>query len=359
MSLNALKLQYLKNTDVSVCDMHTLLNKTFSKKHRKIIVFTRDHLSNSSLFLPTVRRAPSVLDKIISVASLYPEFDFTVIHNCLNIPDTIANILFICWAPEWITNLSNNYSWVDPQSKKLFSKPYFWISLNNNRRVHRYLTSMFLLGSDVENHGILKLDPTEILQHESWESYLEWWKYNERPEIIDVESFYQVLKKGFYKIKTGHGFEARQYNAISTPIYNCKNFDQHLRKLYSNTAIEIVNETIWFPDPGGIVSEKYLNSIYGFNFPIIISVSNTVAYLRTLGFDMFDDIIDHSYDTITSPAIRLVSALDLNLHLLKDREKTINIWQQCQSRMHKNVKIAQELEKSYKNYNKAETHCVS
>jgi hypothetical protein len=192
------------------------------------------------------------------------------------------------------------------------------------------------------------LDPTEIFRHESWQSYLSWWAYNERSEILDIKQFYPVLEKGFDKIKNSQGFESREYTKTSTPPKNDKNFDQYLRKLYLHTAVEIVNETIWFPDPGGIVSEKYLNSVYGFNFPIIISVSNTVAYLRKLGFDMFDDIIDHSYDTITSPTIRLVSALNSNLHLLKDRDKTINAWQQCQARMQENVKLAKELEKYYK-----------
>jgi hypothetical protein len=342
-------LQYLKNTeDTSICNQHELLTKTFSKKYRKIIVFTKDNLGTNSEFLPHAERPPTILDQIISVIFLYPEFEFTVVHNCLNIPDKIANISFICCAPEWITNSMNNYIRVAPQSEKLFAEPYFWLSLNNNSKVHRYLTTMFLLGNSVENHGLLRFDPTEVLRHESWQTYLSWWAHNERSEILDIKQFYPVLEKGFDKIKNSQGFESREYTKTSTPPKNGKNFDQHLRKLCMHTAVEIVNETIWFPDPGGIVSEKYLNSVYGFNFPVIISVSHTVTYLRKLGFDMFDDIIDHSYDTITSPTIRLVSALNSNLHLLKDRDKTISAWQQCQARMHKNVKLAKDLEKYYK-----------
>ena len=347
--LNNPKLQYLANdNDVGVCNMHMLLNKTFPKNYRKIVVLTVDHLSGDSLFLPLSSRKPILLDQIISVASSYPEFEFTIVHNCLNIPDSVLNIKFVCWAPEWVTRLSNDYFYIKPQSEKLFNKSYFWISLNNNRRVHRYLTTMFLLGSDVEDRGLIKLDPTEILENDCWESYLSWWEYNDRPEILDVESFYPVLKKGFNKIKNLSGFETREYTKTSTPPNNSKNFDQNLRTLYSNTAIEIVNETIWFPDAGGIVSEKYLNSVYGFNLPIIISVRNTVAYLKHLGFDMFDDIIDHSYDVIDSPTVRLVSALNLNLHLLRDRQTTLDMWAQCRSRMYKNVEVAKELEKSYK-----------
>lgn len=348
--LKNIKLQYLANNiDVGVCNMHMLLSKTFPKNHRKIIVLTVDHLGGESLFLPLSSRKPILLDQIISVASSYPEFEFTIIHNCLNIPDAVSNIKFVCLGPAWIIHLRDNYLDIEPQSEKLFNESYFWISLNNNRRVHRYLTTMFLLGSNVEDGGLIRLDPTEILQNESWESYLGWWQYNERPEILDVESFYPVLKKGFYKIKNLHGFESRMYISTSTPMNNSENFNQYLRKLYSNTAVEIVNETIWFPDPGGVVSEKYLNSVYGFNFPIIVSVRNTVAYLRELGFDMFDDIIDHSYDVIDSPAIRLVSALNLNLHLLRDRQTTLDMWSRCRSRMHKNVEVAKELEKNFKN----------
>jgi hypothetical protein len=347
-SSSNIKRQYLANTnDASVCNLHMFLNKKFSKTHRKIIVVTDDHLGGNSLFLPSLYREPTAFDQIISVASLYPEFEFTVIHSCLNIPDTVSNITFVCQGPGMFLD-GDNYLYLKPQAEKSFAESYFWISLNGNRRVHRYLTSMFLLGSNVEDYGLLRLDPTEILSNDSWESYLSWWQYNERPEILDVEPFYPVLKKGFYKIKNLHGFESRIYSSTSTPIDNSENFDQYLRKLYSNTAVEIVNETVWFPDPGGVLSEKYLNSVYGFNFPIIISVRNTVSYLRELGFDMFDDIIDHSYDSIASPTVRLVSALNSNLHLLRDRQLAVNAWKQCQSRMHKNVEIAKELEKCFK-----------
>ena len=347
-------LNYLEGipNDTSVCNLSSLLNKTFSKEHRKILVLTKDHLSSESLFLPSSQRGRTVVDQIIATALLYPKFEFIVVHNCLNIPDVVSNIKFVCWAPEWIAQtterLSKNYSNITPQSEKIFLESYFWISLNNNRRVHRYLTSMFLLGSNVEDVGLLRLDPTEILRHESWESYLSWWKYNERPEIFDVEPFYPVLKKGFDKIKSLKGFETRAYTNTSTPKNNSENFDQSLRNLYANTAVEIVNETIWFPDQGGIVSEKYLNSVYGFNFPIIIGVCNTVACLRELGFDVFDDIIDHSYDTVASPTIRLISSLNLNLHLLRNRQATLDAWTQCQSRMHKNVELANSLEIDYK-----------
>ena len=215
---NNIKLRYLENTnDASVCNLYTFLNKKFSKTHRKIIVLTEDHLSGDSLFLPSLHRDPLTIDKIISVASLYPEFEFTVIHNCLNIPDTVSNITFICQGPECMINLLNNYLYAIPQAEKSFSESYFWISLNGNRRVHRYLTSMFLLGSNVEDYGLLRFDPTEILTHSNWESYLWWWQYNERPEILDIEQFYPIFKKGFYKIKNSHGFESIIYTSTSTP----------------------------------------------------------------------------------------------------------------------------------------------
>lgn len=38
---------------------------------------------------------------------------------------------------------------------------------------------------------------------------------------------------------------------------------------------------------------------------IVIGAQNTVSRLRNLGFDMFDDIIDHCYDSMESPIERL------------------------------------------------------
>jgi hypothetical protein len=63
---------------------------------------------------------------------------------------------------------------------------------------------------------------------------------------------------------------------------------------YNACYINIVTETIM--RPGLFVSEKTWKPVASGQFFIIVGCVGTIAHLRSLGVDVFDDIIDHSYD---------------------------------------------------------------
>jgi hypothetical protein len=80
---------------------------------------------------------------------------------------------------------------------------------------------------------------------------------------------------------------------------------------FHNSLFSIVNETFQlneYTDYDGIPNifptDKTYKCFYFFHLPIINGGRGTVAYLRDTGFDMFDDIIDHGYDTIIDEAER-------------------------------------------------------
>lgn len=56
-------------------------------------------------------------------------------------------------------------------------------------------------------------------------------------------------------------------------------------------------------------SEKTFRAIMQGHPMILIGAKNSVEALRNLGFDMYDDIFDHSYDTVTCPYTRQMLAL--------------------------------------------------
>jgi hypothetical protein len=337
----------LKNKDIHFCELHNLLHDNFDRNKSKIVVLTDDHLSTETMFLPVEQRHTTVVEKIIAKTKQYLNCQFTIIHNCLNIDYQSENCKFINWAPEWIT-YHNKTEWINvlPQSEKNFEHDYFWICLNRNKRAHRYLTAMFLLGNNFEKQGLLTLTADEILEHGNFESWLYWWHHNQHNEINDIEKYFPILKKGFDKIKQKIGYQTNSYNSNENSSFITHNFEQRLRPLYVNTLIEVVNETIWQPDAGGVVTEKFVNSVYGFNLPIIIGVGNTVSYLKQLGFDLFDDVIDHSYDSEPSPTVRLTGALDKNKELFNNKHKSILAWKHCKSQMDYNINVLQTLEKN-------------
>jgi len=79
--------------------------------------------------------------------------------------------------------------------------------------------------------------------------------------------------------------------------------------------------------------------------PIFWAVPGTVQLLRDMGFDVYDDIIDHSYDTIQDPNVRLNTVVGtlkdfIDNHTLNDMN---NLRKQLWSRINKNVDLLVEL----------------
>lgn len=83
-----------------------------------------------------------------------------------------------------------------------------------------------------------------------------------------------------------------------------------LGPVYSSCAFNIVTETLYNEYPG-LYSEKTLLAFLAHQIPIIISTPRLVEKLRLQGFDMFDDIVDHSYDIMPNDC-RVEQALALN-----------------------------------------------
>jgi hypothetical protein len=118
-------------------------------------------------------------------------------------------------------------------------------------------------------------------------------------------------------------------------LNNHQNFDQRLRKYYQSAVIELVPETLYFTQ-GQLVSEKFTNSVMGFCLPIMLAAAGTVAYLRDLGFDMFDDVIDHSYDLVSDPVRRAFELVERNQHLLRDPVQARMAWLKSWHRLEAN-----------------------
>jgi hypothetical protein len=84
--------------------------------------------------------------------------------------------------------------------------------------------------------------------------------------------------------------------------------------LYSTTKINIVTETQYTETPG-VITEKTLFALLAGQIPIIIGYPGIVEHCRQLGFDMFDDLVDNSYDTLHD-TYRWSEALSRNKELL-------------------------------------------
>ena len=102
---------------------------------------------------------------------------------------------------------------------------------------------------------------------------------------------------------------------------NESNF-MRLNWLYSTTKINVVTETQYIETPG-IITEKTLFALLAGQIPIVIGYPGIVEHCRQLGFDMFDDLVDNSYDYLHD-GIRYQQALELNRNLLENTPDLTN-----------------------------------
>jgi hypothetical protein len=111
---------------------------------------------------------------------------------------------------------------------------------------------------------------------------------------------------------------------ITLPIalyanYDCDNIKNFiaLKSVYGSAAVNIVTETQYENTPG-IVSEKTLMSFAAEQIPIVIGHQGIVQHCKELGFDMFEDLVDTSYDFMPNES-RVEMALKLNQDLIQGR----------------------------------------
>jgi hypothetical protein len=260
--------------------------------------------------------------------------------NFFNLPKNISFIPIGAYVEQ-----SVEYPLLKPQREKNPNMERFWISLSHGAHMHRILSACYLLGQNLgldlglgPANGLLRISPHPISKLNSWTEYC-----TVPHNLTQVQQ--DILQTGFLRLQNGqNGGQpcVDPYAPYANVTYcdNVSNFDFGLRPLYYNSLIEIVNETVFFNRVIAI-SEKTLNSIYGYNLPIILAAPGTIEHLRQFGFDMFDDVIDHSYDAIINPLERICSAIDSNSKLLSDKSYAWQMWEKCLSRLDANHTWAQ------------------
>jgi hypothetical protein len=257
---------------------------------------------------------------------------FTSLENA-SLETTNSNIQFVPWGGD-VTNQSNSYPTLNPVLDKNFKSTHTFISLNRHARSHRIVLLSYLFGMGYDQYG----DISYLDQHPKSE-FLDYisWQFDERHSELT-----QVLANGYQKINQNQQLITDNYEIYNTNIIfdNVANFNNKLRNRYQHSFVEVVSESS-FESPSFMITEKFLNSVYGCNFPILLSGVGAVEHLRQVGFDLFDDIVDHSYDTIANPIDRVVAAIETNRQLLTDLDYVKQKWQLCKTRFGQNIAVAQ------------------
>jgi len=134
---------------------------------------------------------------------------------------------------------------------------------------------------------------------------------------------------------------------------NFKNAEtyQHLlqKNIFEPTCVSLITEPCFF-ERESMFTEKTVMAMYAGTLPIWVGGWRLPEYMQSMGFDIFDDIIDHSYQDLADPLDRCYYAIARNLDLLKDADRLRNYIGANQPRLEHNLDLLQQ--------NVFLTHCL-
>lgn len=268
----------------------------------------------------------TAIDELVKFCQDYPEQNFIVYHPHLNLQREldlkgikVSNLYLDTIAP---TNLTESYKRCE--KTKITNR---WISFNCDKKFHRVMTISYLLSKEYSKNGDFTFDmKCSLLVPPD--------KYKNLSTI--PSRLKSDFAKGFEK------FKSNDFNLLDIPPFNqdeikvVRNYNIDLLSAYERVGVEIITGTMFF-EQTPVLSEKEMQSVYAQNFPIYINgVGMAREMKKFFGIDIFDDIVDHSYDEIEDHFERLAAAIDLNQHLLDGSTNIKELWMDNQKRFDDN-----------------------
>jgi len=120
---------------------------------------------------------------------------------------------------------------------------------------------------------------------------------------------------------------------------NLDNFESYLRPaVYEPTWISIITEPGW-QHSAAFFSEKTIFALEAQTIPLWFGGYGQAAWMQSAGFDVFEDIIDHSYQWHPNAQQRMDLAIDLNIEILCDQDRLSEFYAQNLQRFEHNRKL--------------------
>jgi hypothetical protein len=261
---------------------------------------------------PTEMQA--VLDSL-SQESWYDLSRIVFLHNVVDqIPQHIKNI-------SWSWYMTNHSNWLYNLQRIKFD----WQSHIKDRWVLCLMRRRSKQRSALLKNLLSSFDPAHYRV-----SYASMINYQDFDDIAQVQI--PILLDG-----PTPGDE--QHNAHDPGIFNC------LINLIAETSCQEPGNDFW---SSTFITEKTFKCFGWRQIPIWFASPGHVQAVRSLGFDVFDDIIDHSvYDSITNPGDRMLAVIGA-LKTFLDKHSGIapnDFYQQTKHRIEQNWERLLELDR--------------
>ena len=128
-----------------------------------------------------------------------------------------------------------------------------------------------------------------------------------------------VLPEKWFTIDPNDEIKHQRHYDFINPLERNSAFNNLYNKLYKNASISLITEPNFYEN-GNMLTEKTLMSIYSGHFLIWPGGWKAAETVKKIGIDVFDDIIDHSYQYIEHPGKRVAEAILRNIDFINNIE---------------------------------------
>ena len=207
--------------------------------------------------------------------------------------------------------------------KPIKDKNNFFLCLNRSNRIHRYCILSLLKQS-------------KILEDTNW-SLIQGYNFDKNnlrlfSDIFKVEDVFDLLDEiiYFYQIDT----RKSNYETNESGLDNrTEQIIPLIEDTFENSYVNIVTETFFLEDEIHI-SEKSFKPFAFYQFPLILASYEHLKYFKKTypDLDLFDDIIDHSYDDEPDPRNRLFKFMSEIKRIHENKEFFIEFYKNNEHR---------------------------
>lgn len=236
----------------------------------------------------------------------------SLVHNL----DTEINVFKIDYLIQMVSNkMKVNMTENDIKEEKRF----LFLCQNQLPHIHRIVLLTMLKNNNLLNDYITDWSltagaPEEMKSLKKYKGYLE---FNESI-INDYKYICGHKKLSFYETDFNWFHKSENYRQLD-----------HIEiKSYQNSFINIVTETHFEHDDVHI-TEKSFKPFYYFQIPIFVATHNHVKMIRNeYGFDLYDDLIDHSYD-FEKDNVKRLKLIFNEIERLSKLKEEISLYYKC------------------------------
>lgn len=212
-----------------------------------------------------------------------------------------------------------------------------WICLNRRPEPHRIGLMSLLLSHQLDSYGLLTASEFDLIE-EDRDLILKYFRFRYQQQHQIMNGFDRLLSNDFDSLDIDLFPNETLIDLDTGEVCGdiIDNYHQNLYNVYQTTAVELISCSTFF-EPTPTFGEKEIQAVYGMNFPIFIGSKGTAKMFKNdWGMDIFDDIVNHSYDEIDDPTKRLICAIESNLHLLNESVNLEELWKKNEHRFDAN-----------------------